>query len=224
MLDQICGERPLRIDLFQDPVRKEHVTVIAGIPVNDIPDLLCLRSRICLFILHAFPIRIFKTVINLDKQLVKDRQIIYPVFKRIWKSRTHLCIQHAQQPPSLQSESARGESRICPAVFIMITIDITVKDLIDASHLFDAVMLPCPAVDLTAHILQFQKKNRHILKIRQIPLSHRLFRNETAKSVNRQDMAFFILFHTHQLSPPINNARKNTIDAKLTGSPTLQTR
>ena len=102
--------------------------------------------------------------------------------------------------------------------------DITVQDLIDASHLFDAVMLPCPAVDLAPHILQLQKENRHILKIMQILRCHRFFRNKAPQPVNRQDMAFLILFHTHPFSPPIKIARNTATATKLTGSPTLQDR
>ena len=81
MFDQICGKRPLRIDLLQDPVRQEHVTVIAGIPVNDVPDLFLFRNRIFSF----FPACRLKAVVHFYKQFIEDRQIIHTVFKRIRK-------------------------------------------------------------------------------------------------------------------------------------------
>ena len=81
MFDDIRRERIFRIDLFHDPVRKEHIAVITGIPVNDIPDLFC-------------PIFLcpLKTIVHFDKQFTEDRQVIHPVLKSIRDPGPHLSI------------------------------------------------------------------------------------------------------------------------------------
>ena len=55
----------LRVDLLLDPVRQEYITVIAGIPVDDIPDLF--RIRLFLFL---------KAVVYLYKKFIQDRKVI----------------------------------------------------------------------------------------------------------------------------------------------------
>ena len=81
MFDDIRRERIFRIDLFHDPVCQKDVAVIAGIPVNDIPDLLCQLFRCSL-----------KAVVHFDEQFTEDRQVIHPVLKSIWDPGPHLSI------------------------------------------------------------------------------------------------------------------------------------
>ena len=221
ILDNIRRKGVLRIDLLFDPVCQEHVAVITGIPVDNIPDLF--RSRLCVLL---------KTVVDFDKKFIQDRQIVRPLLKCIGDSRPHLRIETAEQLAYLFSELLCCKCRIGIAFFIVVSQNIAVEDLVQALHLFQSIALPNPFTDLSPHILKLQKKDCRILKKRAVFLRRGLLRDHASQPVNSQGMAlgtlfiFFslYLFSAHHLSPPIKITRNRRRTSALPGSPILQVR
>ena len=78
-----------RIDLVTDPVCRKYITVIAGIPIQDI---LQLMKR---YLTSFFSLCHRKAAIDLQKKFHQDRQVFFFSFKYPGNSSTDFCIQEA---------------------------------------------------------------------------------------------------------------------------------